>query len=82
MTDLSRRTADSQISMAVADLARDAERLADAARQYADGLAHGGLAGGGASRIAQDAANLSRQAARLDGMRDIAGLLPDKESHQ
>lgn len=74
---LARRMADNQIRMNVNDLTRDAERLAVAARLYADELA-GGTAtnSGSARRLAQEAAELARRAERLDGMRDIAGLIP------
>lgn len=80
--DLARRMADNQIHMATEQLARDASRLAETARQYAADLIRGGPYGGGASRIAQDGADLARQAARLDGMRDIAGLIPGTEAAQ
>jgi aldehyde:ferredoxin oxidoreductase len=73
---LARRMADNQIRMTAEDLARDAERLATAARAYADELAAGKTANSGsARRIAQDATDVARRAERLDGMRDIAGLI-------
>ena len=76
---LARRMANNQIRMAADDLARDADRLAKAARVYADELAAGKTTNSGsARRLAQDAADVGRRAERLDGMRDIAGLI-DKE---
>lgn len=76
---LARRMADNQIRMTVDDLARDAERLAVAARLYADELAEGKATNSGsARRLAQEAAELARRAERLDGMRDIAGLIGEK----
>jgi transcriptional regulator with XRE-family HTH domain len=75
---LARRMADNQIRMATDDLIRDSDRLADDARRYADSLKSDGVADSGtASRLAQDAADLARRASRLDGMCDIAGLIPD-----
>jgi transcriptional regulator with XRE-family HTH domain len=74
---LARRMADNQIRMTVNDLTRDAERLAMAARVYADEMAEGKATNSGsARRLAQEAAELARRAERLDGMRDIAGLIP------
>lgn len=73
---LARRMADNQIRMAADDLARDAERLAVAARLYADELAEGKTTNSGsARRLAQEAAEVARRAERIDGMRDIAGLI-------
>jgi hypothetical protein len=78
--NLARRMADSQIHSATASLARDAERLAATVRRYVDDLARGGdHASGGAYQIAQAAADLLRQASRLDGMRDIADLIPETD---
>ncbi len=78
MTDaLARRMVDNQIRTAAETLARDADRLARSARQYADDMATGTPESGGAYRLAQAAADLLRQASRLDGMRDIAGLIND-----
>lgn len=74
---LARRMADNQVSMHAAQLARDAERLAVAARQYADGVKDGGQQTG-AYQLAQAALDLLQQAARLDGMRDIAALVPEE----
>jgi hypothetical protein len=78
--NLARRMADNQIGMAADSLARDADRLAATARQYATDLRGNGGRSGGAYQLAQQTADLLRQAARLDGMRDIAALLPDKET--
>lgn len=78
--NLPRRIGDNQISRAASDLARDADRLATDAGWYAASVAAGGPASGGAHRLAQGIADLLRQAARLDGMRDIAALLPDEEA--
>lgn len=75
--DLARRMTDNQIAMHADSLARDADRLAASARQYADDLKGGKDAQGGAYQLAIAVADLLRQAARLDGMRDIAGLVPD-----
>jgi hypothetical protein len=77
--NLARRMADNQIGMAADSLARDADRLAASARQYANALRTGEARSGGAYQLAQGVADLLRQAARLDGMRDIAALLPDEE---
>lgn len=74
---LARRMADNQIGMHAASLARDAERLADSARQYADDLKDGKPAQGGAYQLAVAVTDLLRQAARLDGMRDIAAFVED-----
>jgi len=80
MTDvLARRMADNQVRLFAESLARDADRLAQSARQYADDTADGKPESGGAYRLAQAAADLLRQASRLDGMRDIAALI-DKEA--
>ncbi|WP_458089543.1 helix-turn-helix domain-containing protein [Streptomyces malaysiensis] len=72
---LPRRMADNQIRMAAADLARDAARFASAVQQYADGVESGRAASGEAHRLSIELADLLRQAARLDGMRDLAGLV-------
>ena len=75
---LARRMADNQVSMYAASLARDAERFAMQARHFA----HAGKDGGqqtGAFQLAQAALDLLRQASRLDGMRDIAALVPDTQ---
>ncbi|NUP20784.1 MAG: hypothetical protein HOZ81_32855 [Streptomyces sp.] len=77
--DLARRMADNQVAMCSASLARDAERLAASAKQYADDLKDGKHAQGGAYQLAVAVADLLRQAARLDGMRDIAAFVPDGE---
>ena len=45
--DLARRMADNQVAMCSASLARDAERLAASAKQYADDLKDGKHAQGG-----------------------------------
>lgn len=72
--DLARRMVTRQVEMAQAELARDAERLATAARQYADDIERG-LTGGGARRLAQDAADLALQERHLAGLRTIADLI-------
>ncbi|MGW4076012.1 helix-turn-helix domain-containing protein [Streptomyces asiaticus] len=72
---LPRRMADNQIRMATDDLARDAARFARTVQQYADSVGSGGAASGEAHRLTIDLADLLRQAARLDGMRDLAGLV-------
>lgn len=74
---LARRMADNQVAAHAASLARDAERLAVSARQYADDLKDGKPAQGGAYQLTVAVADLLRQASRLDGMRDIAALVPD-----
>jgi len=76
---LAKRMTDNQIRMASDDLIRDADRLAEAARQYASDAKGGKPESGGAHRLAQTAADLLRQAARLDGMRDIAGLVAEED---
>jgi hypothetical protein len=75
--DLARRMAARQIQMAADDLTRDAERLAVAARQYADDLAAGRH--GSAHRLAQDAADLALTERRLAGMREIEALMGETE---
>lgn len=76
---LARRLADNQVNSHAAMLAQDAERLAATTAQYAASLNAGPVIAGAAWRIAQDALALAQLAARLDGMRDIAGLVPDSE---
>lgn len=78
MDDLARRLADRQIQTATTTLARDARRLVDAARRFADTIAGGGHAGE-AYQLAQSVADLLRQAAYLDGMRTIADLHTEPE---
>jgi hypothetical protein len=77
MTDnLARRMADNQIRMTAAELQRDAERLAIDAQRYAEELKAGQTADAGmAYRLAQSAADILRQASRLDGMHTIGGLV-------
>jgi hypothetical protein len=77
--NLARRMADNQTRMATEQLARDASRFAEAASQYAAAVIRGGPYSGGAYQLAQQTADLLRQAARLDGMTDIAGLLPSTD---
>lgn len=77
---VAKRMTDNQIRMAVDDLIRDSDRLADDARRYADSLKTGTIANSGmASRLAQDVADLARRASRLDGMRDIAALITEED---
>lgn len=76
--DLGRRMAARQIAAAAQDVARDADRLAATAAQYAADI-RGGSHTGDAWQLAQAATDLLRQAARLDGMRDVAGLMADDE---
>lgn len=76
--DLTRRFIDRQLQLTIDELKRDAERLASAARQYADDLAVGRH--GSAHRIAQDAAALALTERRLAGMREIASLLGEVPS--
>jgi hypothetical protein len=71
--ELARRFVTRQLQMAVEELEHEAERLAVAARVYADEIAAGRH--GSAHRLAQDAASLALTERRLAGMRDIAGLL-------
>jgi hypothetical protein len=73
--DLTRRMADRQVGLAAADLRRDARRFAEAASRFADETGSPASHMGGAHRLAQDAIDLLRQAGRLDGLRDIAGLV-------
>lgn len=78
--DLTRRMADHLLAAALADLARDARRLADAATHYADSVPTAALHGDAARRLVHDAANLLVAAARLDGMRTIDPLVPGPET--
>jgi hypothetical protein len=78
--DLARRMADSQTRMAVESLRRDARRLAAAVARLVDQAATGGPVSGDASRIAQEAMQLAQLAARIDGMRDIAGLIAKEDA--
>jgi hypothetical protein len=71
--DLTRRFIARQLQLATEELQRDAERLAAAARQYADELGCGVT--NSAHRLAQDAATLALAERRLAGMRDIADLM-------
>jgi hypothetical protein len=71
--DLTRRFVARQLQLAAQELEREAERLAVAARIYADEIAAGRH--GSAHRLAQDAAALALTERRLAGMREIAGLL-------
>lgn len=79
MTDnLARRMADNQIRMATTDLTRDAERLARTVAEYSASInEHGVVESGTARRLAQDAADVARQAERIDAMRMIADLHRD-----
>ena len=77
MTDsLAHRVADRQVEMYVKDVARDAAQLAETAANYAAGVKSGGPYSGGANRLVQQAAQLAQLASRIDGMREIASLLP------
>lgn len=79
MTDpLANRIASNQIRMAADELRRDAARLARAAAEYSAALGEDdGAASGTARRLAQDAADVARQAERIDAMRTIADLYRD-----
>lgn len=79
MTDpLVQRMTAKEIESAAERLALHAERLAESARLYAAELtAGGGHARGDASRLCQEAGEVLKQAAYLDGMRNIAQLIPD-----
>lgn len=80
MTDnLARRMADNQVIGARDRVATDADRLAVLVAQFAADIRADDNAGG-AWQIAQAAADLLRQAARLDGMRDITSLLLDPKA--
>lgn len=63
-----------QLQLATDELVRDAERLAVAARQFADDAA-AGRHHGSARRLAEDATTLALIERRLAGMREIAALL-------
>ncbi|MFJ4785093.1 hypothetical protein [Streptomyces sp. NPDC088794] len=76
--ELARRFVTRQLQMAAEELEREAERLAVAARVYADEIAAGRH--GSAHRLAQDAAALALAERRLAGMRDIAGLMGEDPS--
>lgn len=78
--NLASRMADNQIRMATDRLVLDADRLASAARHYADDLRRGTSASGGAYQLAQAVADMLRQASRLDGMNDIAALIDPSAS--
>ncbi|KOG33313.1 hypothetical protein [Streptomyces resistomycificus] len=73
--ELTRRFVTRQLQLTVEELEREAERLAVAARIYADEIAAGRH--GSAHRLAQDAAALALTERRLAGMREIAGLLDE-----
>lgn len=77
--DLSRRMTDQQLAMARTDLTRTARQFADTATQYADSVHADRGVSDGARRLVQEAADLLQAAARLDGMRDLAALVPDGE---
>jgi D-serine deaminase-like pyridoxal phosphate-dependent protein len=69
-----------QLRMAEEDLKRDAARLAQDAQRYADALlANQPPTPGAARRLAEEAANLARLEARIDGMRSIADLHRDED---
>ncbi|NUP47269.1 MAG: hypothetical protein HOW97_08140 [Catenulispora sp.] len=74
--NLARRMATKQTADARTRIATDADRLTTLTQQFAADIRTGGTAGG-AWQIAQAAIDLLRQSARLDGMTDIAALLPD-----
>ncbi|MCX4911847.1 hypothetical protein [Streptomyces sp. NBC_00878] len=76
--NLARRFAARQVQLTADELEREAERLAVAARTYADEIAAGRH--GSAHRLAQDAAALALTERRLAGMRDIAGLFDEEPS--
>ena len=76
--DLTHRFVTRQLQLTTQELEREAERLAIAARQYADEIAAGRH--GSAHRLAQDAAALALTERRLAGMREIAGLLDAGDS--
>lgn len=78
--DLARRMADTQLAGALTDLARDAARFAESARLFADDVPTATTHGDTARRLTHDAANLMLLAARLDGMRHLDPLIPDKET--
>lgn len=78
MDAIVRRMTGNQVAMQAASLTRDADRLAASARQYAADLKDGKPAQGGAYQLAVAVADLLRQASRLDGMRDIAGLVNEE----
>lgn len=78
--DLARKIADQQLEMQVDALARDAKRLAEAAARIVDDIGRGVPVSGTARRLAQDASELAYAAARLDGMRDIAGLIAKEDA--
>lgn len=73
--DLTRRVLTNQLTHAERSLTRDAERLAAAARQFADSLATPGPVSGEAGRLAQAALQVAAQAARVDAMREATSVL-------
>ena len=77
--DLARRHINRRINAEAAQIATAADRLAETAtRLAADARAGHHL--GEAWPLAAAATSLLQQAARLDGMREVAALLPDKET--
>lgn len=74
--DLARRMADGEIAEAIENLARDARRLAEMATQYADSITSSPRVGDEARRLTRYATSLLLDAARLDGMRRMAPLVP------
>ena len=76
MTDAhTQRLSKTQRARALDILARDAERLAQRSRSYADTLRSESRVSGGAFQLVQETVELLRQAARLDGMSDIGDLI-------
>lgn len=71
--DLAATLTTRQLELRTGDLARAAGRLADDATRFAASI-HSRPVAGDASRIAQAALQLAIEAARLDGMREIAGV--------
>jgi hypothetical protein len=69
------RLSKTQRARALDALARDADRLARRSRSYADGVQSESRVSGGAFQLVQEAVDLLRQAARLDGMSDIGDLI-------
>jgi hypothetical protein len=75
---LVQRMTDKQIRMATEALQRDAARLARTAALYSKQIEDGAVEPGTAGRLAQDAADVARQAERIDAMRMIADLYRDE----
>lgn len=78
--DHANRMTASQIAHLAGVIARDSERLIDDVQRFAASAGRGERVGSDARNLAEAALRLSWQAARLDGMREIAELHTAEES--